>query len=142
MLNKELLEITLIQCFSSFFGSRHPSGLIKNGGTPTWLKITICGTLCCITSLKRQKFQILWHPWHLLAVGNPLDCFHFHRIMQTNKSFPRYNNILEKNWHTIPKLPFKKATAGRTNASGGPYADRVTETPANSTTAAIILFEQ
>jgi hypothetical protein len=28
----------LEQCFSTFFGSRHPVGLKKIGGTLTWLK--------------------------------------------------------------------------------------------------------
>jgi hypothetical protein len=34
-------KLSLTQCFSTFFGSRHPSGLKKNGDTPYLLKMTI-----------------------------------------------------------------------------------------------------
>jgi hypothetical protein len=42
----------LNQYFSTFTDSRHYLGPKKFGGTPTWLKMTIVGTLCSKTSKK------------------------------------------------------------------------------------------
>jgi hypothetical protein len=49
-----VISDSLKQCFSNFFGSRHPSDLKKIGRHPCWVKMAICGTVCSKTLIKRH----------------------------------------------------------------------------------------
>jgi len=52
----------ITQCFSTFFGSRHPVRLKKNWRHPYLAKMTIWGTLSSKKTLKVSKFNIWLHP--------------------------------------------------------------------------------
>ena len=69
--------LVLGQCFSTFWGSRHPLGQKKFGRTLTCSKMTFRGTLSNKTLIKRQLIQYLAAPFtrprgNLVCRGTPV----------------------------------------------------------------------
>jgi len=55
------------QCFSTFFGSKHPVRLEKNWRHPYLAKMTIWGTFSSKKTKKDSNFNIWRHPLHLFT---------------------------------------------------------------------------
>ncbi len=63
-MNSDLKGQGLLQCFSTFFGSRHPFRLKKFGGTLMHLKLRLEHLKF---DLDFRKFNSWRHPWHRLT---------------------------------------------------------------------------